>query len=257
MGVTQGQANGPSSTILSNDPISPISVRPLHRHSLDLQYYDGSQEQTQQIYSPPKMTQATPPKLTSSYSANDVPTMRSNPNGIPSANTTPNSHAQQHLHNHNASLGRIPPNAAMNRLSRELTAPETATLRDAQNGGYQSIQSALQASAAPFGPSLTQGMSQAPIPAPMTSPTNQQPYGQQPIPGYYNNYSMQMMSMGMQNMQLNQPMYPPHNPYGGYSGGGQIYSPQNQPRDSQARVIAARRQNDGEGGFFFLFHSFP
>jgi hypothetical protein len=39
-----------------------------------------------------------------------VTTMDTN-DGISSASTTPKSHAQQHLHNHNANLGRIPPNA--------------------------------------------------------------------------------------------------------------------------------------------------
>jgi hypothetical protein len=247
LSISQAPTNGS----VSNDPISPISVRPYnHRQSLDLNFYDGSQEPTSQISSPPKMTQATPPKLQSSYSANDVPTMRTNTNGISSVATTPNSHAQQHLHNHNASLGRIPPNA-MNRLSREMASPESATLREAQNGGYQSIQSALQANAAPFGPSLSQ-MSQAPVQSPMVSPTSQQQYPAA-VPGYYNsnNYNMQMMSMnmGMQNMALNQPMYPGPNQYGAY--GGQMYAPQSQgqPRDSQARVIQQRRQNDGEGEF--------
>jgi hypothetical protein len=254
LSISQAPTNGSVSTTQSNDPISPISVRPSYRHSLDLKYYEGPQEPASQISSPPKMTQATPPKLQSSYSANDVPTMRNNTNGASSVATTPNSHAQQHLHNHNASLGRIPPNA-MNRLSREMASPESATLREAQNGGYQSIQSALQANAAPFGPSLSQNMSQAPVQAPMLSPSNQQQYPAA-VPGYYNNnYNMQMMSMnmGMQNMALNQPMYPGPNQYGAY--GGQIYSPQGQgqPRDSQARVIQQRRQNDGEGECFVYY----
>jgi hypothetical protein len=180
--------------------------------------------------------------------------MRSTNNGMSSVNTTPNSHAQQHLHNHNASLGRIPPNAVnnmSNRLSRELSPGEAATMRDAQNGGYQSINSALQASAAPFGPALTQGMSQAQMPPAMTSPTAQQPYPS----AYSYNYNMSMMNMGMQNMSLNQPqpMYSPHNPYAPY---GNMYpQPQAGPRDSQARVIQARRQNDGEGKCFMShFH---
>ena len=170
--------------------------------------------------------------------------MGSTSNGISSVNSTPNSHAQQHLHNHNASLGRIPPNAMNNRLSREMTATEGTSLREAQNGGYQSIQSALHASAPPFGPSLTQGLSQPPIPSPITSPTAQQPY---PVPGYYNGYNINMLSMGMQNMQLGQPIYSQHNPYANYGG---MY-PQAPPplRDSQARVIQQRRQNDGEGKF--------
>jgi hypothetical protein len=237
----QGQGNGSAVTSQSNGPESPISVRPSYRHSLDLKFFDSPQDSAAQVSSPPKHVQATPPKLQSSYSANDVPTMRSTANGISSINTTPNSHAQQHLHNHNASLGRIPPNAMSNRLSRDMASGDNSTLREAQNGGYQSIQSALQASAPPFGPSLTQGMSQAQIPAGLTSPTTQQQY---PVSGYYNNYNMQMMTMGMQNMQMGQPMYSPHNPYANYPAG--MY-PQNGVRDSQARVIQQRRQNDGEG----------
>ncbi|KAM3078180.1 hypothetical protein ACMFMG_002523 [Clarireedia jacksonii] len=222
---------------------SPISVRPSYRHSLDLKFYDGPQDVASQVTSPSKHVHATPPKLQSSYSANDVPTMRTSTNGMATtANNTPNSHAQQHLHNHNASLGRIPPNA-MNRLSRELAAGDVATLREAQNGGFQSIQSALQASAAPFGPALTQGMSQAQVSSPVTPPTGQQNFPTS-VPGYYNPYNMHMMSMGLQNMQLGQPMYSPPNAYGNY--GNSMYQQNGGPRDSQARVIQQRRQNDGE-----------
>ena len=248
MNNLHGQGTSSAAASQSNGPESPISVRPSYRHSLDLKFFDGPQDPAAQVTSPPKHTQATPPKLQSSYSANDVPTMRSTTNGISSINTTPNSHAQQHLHNHNASLGRIPPNAMSNRLSRDMASSDNSTLREAQNGGYQSIQSALQASAPPFGPSLTQGMSQPQLPAAMTSPTAQQQY---PVPGYYNNnYNMQMMTMGMQNMQISQPMYSPHNPYVNYTPG--MY-PQNGVRDSQARVIQQRRQNDGEGMVNILF----
>ena len=128
-------------------------------------------------------------------------------------------------------------------MSRELTSGDASTLRESQNGNYQSMQSVLQASAPPFGPSLTQGMSQAQIPAAMTSPTTQ-PYAAPYATPNYNNYNMQMMTMGMQNMGLGQPMYSPHQPYMNY---GSMYSPQTGVRDSQARVIQQRRQNDGEG----------
>ena len=242
MNNIHGQGNGSIAVSQSNGPESPISVRPSYRHSLDLKFFDGPQDPAAQVSSPPMHTQATPPKLQSSYSANDVPTMRSTTNGISSLNSTPNSHAQQHLHNHNASLGRIPPNAMNNRLSRDMASSDNSTLREAQNSGYQSIQSALQASAPPFGPSLTQGISQPQISAGITSPAAQQQYAS---PGYYNNnYNMQMMSMGMQNIQIGQPMYSPHNPYTNYNTS--MYS-QNGVRDSQARVIQQRRQNDGEG----------
>ncbi|PQE29768.1 hypothetical protein CJF32_00000430 [Rutstroemia sp. NJR-2017a WRK4] len=233
---------------------SPISVRPSYRHSLDLKYYDGPQDIATQVTSPPKHVHATPPKLQSSYSTNDIPTMRTSTNGMTSAaNNTPNSHAQQHLHNHNASLGRIPPNA-MNRLSRELAAGDAATLREAQNGGFQSIQSALQASAAPFGPALTQGMNQAQVSSPVTPPTGQQNFSTS-VPGYYNPYNMHMMSMGMQNMQIGQPMYSPPNAYGNY--GNSMYQQNGGPRDSQARVIQQRRQNDGEGKSQYAYVKTP
>ncbi|KAL2066223.1 hypothetical protein VTL71DRAFT_2294 [Oculimacula yallundae] len=237
------QANGPLSSN-TNGSDSPLSARPSYRHSLDLKsYYDGGVQEPAQVSSPPKH-QATPPKLQSSYSANDVPTMRSTTNGIPSANTTPNSHAQQHLHNHNASLGRIPPNAMSNRLSREMTSAESTTLREAQNGGYQSIQSALHASAPSFGPSLSQAGAQQPLQPAMVSPGAQQAY---PVGGYYNNYGMQQMMMGMQNMSVaQQPLYSPNNPYAPPQYAPPPMYPQAAPRDSQARVIQQRRQNDGE-----------
>jgi hypothetical protein len=169
-------------------------------------------------------------------------------NGAGLVNNIPNSHAQQHFHNHNASLGRIPPNAINNRHSREMSNGSDATtaLRDVQGSGYPSIQSALQASAPSFGPS-SQASSQAQSSSATASPTTVT-YGGS-MGSYYNNntnnngnYNMQMMAMGMQNMHLNQQMYAPANPYASYG-----VFPQNGGRDSQARVIQQRRQNDGEG----------
>lgn len=234
-----------SSANSNSGPESPNNNRVQYRHSLDMKHFEGGfQDTPTQVSSPSQHVIATPPKLQSSYSANDVPTMRTATNGISSATQASNSHAQQHLHNHNASLGRIPPNAMNNRLSREMTSNEGHAVREAQNGGgYQSIQSALHASAPPFGPALTQGISQAPMSA-MTSPMSQQAY---PVGYNFNPYNgMQMINMGMQNMQIGQPMYSPGNPYA-YGNG--MYSPQPQPapRDSQARVIQQRRQHDGEG----------
>lgn len=169
--------------------------------------------------------------------------MRSTTNGTSTSNTTTaNTHAQQHLHNHNASLGRIPANAVNNRISREMSSPEITPLRELQNGGYQSIQSALSGNAPPFGPALSQGGPQSNV-AGVAPPNGQQQY----MSGYYNGgYGMQMMTMGMQNMNLApQPGYSAHNPYA-YSN---MYAAPPPPpqRDSQARVIQQRRQNDGDG----------
>lgn len=229
------------STSQNSTPLeSPLKVRTPNRYSQDLKYF-GDQDKSQ-VTSPTSQVQMTPPKLQTSYSANDVPTMKSNGgNAVGSTTQKTQSHAQQHFHNHNASLGRIPPNAVNNRQGREVNSGESTPVREATNGGYQSIQSALQASAPPFGPSVTQ--SSVPLNQPAVTQAGANPYGMQ----YYNNqYNMPMMAMAMQNMQIGQQAYP-QSAYGDY-GVPPAYQ-NNAPRDSQARVIQQRRQNDGEGEF--------
>jgi hypothetical protein len=116
------------------------------RHSFDLKYYgDGSAEATvAAMLAAPPSTMATPPKLQQSYSANDIATIKSTPGSTISSST--NNHAQQYLHNHNASLGRIPAGAMHNRHSRELSTSEmNNAVRE-----YASIGTALQANAAPY-----------------------------------------------------------------------------------------------------------
>ncbi|EPQ66213.1 Bgt-5444-3 [Blumeria graminis f. sp. tritici] len=218
--------------------------RQSYRHSLDLKYQQTfvvPQENASQVTSPIKNSLNTPTKLTSTFSNNDVQGTRASTNGSSTPNNVSISHAQQYLHNHNASLGRIPPGAVNNRLNREGKTNESAGLRDGQNGGYQSIQSGLHASAPPFGPILTP-MSQPPANTPL-SPTSQQTYpAQQPF------YNMQMLMSGIQNMNMGQTLY--SNPYP-YTSTQTYVTPrlpsQTSPRDNQARVIQQRRQNDGEG----------
>ncbi|ROV97772.1 hypothetical protein VMCG_07373 [Cytospora schulzeri] len=131
---------------------------------------------------------ATPPKLQPSFSANDVPTLK-NVSGSGLGNTS-NQAAQQHLHNHNASMGRIPAGALPNRHSRELSADTRDSIAAAN---YQSIGSTLQANAPPFGPAVAQSSAhlQGPIPtqapqtpaaAPIASPQSMTPYNNN---GYY------------------------------------------------------------------------
>ena len=117
----------------------------------------------------------------------------------------------------------------------------TVALREVPSVGYQTTQSALQASAPAFGPLGAQNVSQSQSPGAVAAPA----MPAYTIPGYYNNYGMQMMAIGMQNMQLGQPVYQAQNPYASY---GAMY-PQNGIRasDSQSRVVAQRRQNDGDG----------
>lgn len=249
--------NGTPSTTMgpsSSSTESPMSARPAYRHSLDMKSFaENYQQEAISLKSPTHQIQANPPKLLSSYSANDVPTMKSTSNGNSSStDNSKNTHAQQHFHNHNASLGRIPPNAAANnRHSRELSNGETSVnSRDIQANSYPSIQSALQASAPAFGPPMSQSQNvQSQTQTPAIAPSVNMPVSPNMPPyngnGYYNtNYNMQMI-MGMQNMQIGQQMYPPTT-YG-YQGG--MYPQKHGGRDSQARVIQQRRQNDGQGMF--------
>lgn len=189
-------------------------------------------------------TRPTLANMQSSYSTNDIPTTKTTYGHAPTI-TPPKTHAQQHFHNHNASLGRIPPNAMNNRHSREL--PGGDARREEQSNGYQAYQSGLQASAAPFGPSPT-------MPAPAetilnaVSPSAMSPYGN---PSYYGGYGVQMMSMGMTPMSMANPMafnnhmqaYQQQSHFAAY----QQYGNPGRFHDSQARIMQQRRAQNGEG----------
>ncbi|RMJ19529.1 hypothetical protein CDV36_000767 [Fusarium kuroshium] len=260
--------NGGSGQV--ND-LAGLKSRPAaFRHSLDLKYISENAVETGPIMSSPaNQNMASPPKLQSSFSANDVPTVKSTATSSminANANVNANNHAQQHFHNHNASLGRIPAGALPRGHNRELSAESVAVSRE-QATTYPSIQSALQASAAPFGPSTTT----AAPPTSMVSP----PAGTPALNNNFNNgngngngngfysangygaqqgaahppgaYNVNMIANGMQHMNMNGVnggnMYPPQN-YNGYNS--LPYNQGNQPRDSQARVIQHRRQLDNE-----------
>jgi hypothetical protein len=236
---TMGAVQADTNTIGASRP---------YRHSIDLnrQYMDNASEGTPTSNMSPSTTQvlSTPPKLQSSYSSNDIPTVKNMSSaGVSSANA----HAQQHFHNHNASIGRIPPGATK-RHSRELSGDNHAVI--AQPGGnFPSIQSQLQANAPSFGPIAS---SQAPVQSPVsagtnsvTSPSSVGSY--QYYPGYNSQaspngaYNMGLLAMGMQNMNMNG--YSPQN----YTGYGAVYQPAVQPRDSQQRVMQQRRAQNDDG----------
>lgn len=242
--------------------VGSIGSRPASlRQSLDLKYIAENGIETPNVLSPQgSHMMATPPKLQSSYSTNDVPTVKS-PTGSSGLNGNANNHAQQHFHNHNASIGRIPAGAMPTRHNRELSSDNTMGANREQASTYQSLQSALQASAAPFGPSTN---AVAPMGSgAVTSPTGANPAnsfnGFYPGNGYTSTpatsgpgpYNMPLLTAGMQQMSVNNvnnanngSMYPPQN----YTGYGSLPYGQanNQPRDSQARVMQHRRQLDNE-----------
>ncbi|KAI9893724.1 MAG: hypothetical protein M1814_005940 [Vezdaea aestivalis] len=105
--------------------------------------------------------QGAPPRLQSSYSTNDIPTVKNQRRSLIGFGSTANVHAEQHLHNHNASMGRVPPNGSSARQSREFNGADTARLsRDIQAASVMgSGASNLKANAAPFGPSVTSPIS--------------------------------------------------------------------------------------------------
>lgn len=238
---------GPSSNGTSNSDSQKSSdaMGRLNRHSMEasLAAY-GQPTQHGQVLS----NEAVRPTLAnvhSSYSTNDVPTLKK-ANGLISNITPPKTQAQQQFHNHNASLGRIPPSAMSNRHSRDLSSGGDAR-RDEQSNGYQQALSGLQASAAPFGPPTTAASPIDSMPNAMAQLNNAMQF---PAQAYYPAFGMQMMNMGMNPMQVANPIafhnqmqaFQPQNGFPPYPN----YGPQGRFQDSQARVIQQRRMQNGE-----------
>jgi hypothetical protein len=202
------------------------------------------------------------PKLQSSYSTNDIPTVKNTGgdmdlNGNSAANL---SHAEQHLHNHNASMGRIPMNAN-NRQSRDFSAAEPRV----EDKGMRPLPSALQANAPAFGPSYNNSTAAPPnAPSAALSPqTNTSAYNQAP---YYAGYGVSSLVNGMNNMNMSSPPPAWNGPpmyqgsgYGNNYQGYQPYGPMSSnpstrynAQDSQARVIQQRRTQSTDGKSFGL-----
>jgi hypothetical protein len=189
------------------------------------------------------------PKLTQSYSASDVPTLKNNGAGVNGTNGGFNTHAEQHLHNHNANLGRIPFNAMNNRHSREISSGY-------KDQDYRHGYSGLHASAAPFGPTMTSAPPVNGVAGTVGSPTMSQ-YATTPASNApYYGYGMSMLNGAMNGLNMGpgpQMGAPPAYSANGMFGGGNVslfnpyatYGPGGRVQDSQARVIQSRRlQND-------------
>lgn len=235
-GVSNAESQKASETI--------STLRNPNRHSMEasLAAYNAQSSQASTTDSSRPTTLG---NIHSSYSTNDVPTLKK-ANGITTTNITPpKTQAQQQFHNHNASLGRIPPSAMSHRHSRELSGSDAQ--RDNPINGYQQILSGLQASAAPFGPAATAASPVEPMPNPMAQ-LNPMQYPNQTYG--YPQYGMQMMNMGMTPMHMASPMafqnqiqpFQTQNSYAPYPN----YPIQNRFQDSQARVIQQRRMQNGD-----------
>lgn len=172
-----------------------------------------------------------PISLQSSYSTNDLPTVK-NTSGAATTTTPSKVFADQQFHNHNANLGRIPPGAASNRQSRDFpVAPSTSDSK--REDKTPTMQSILQASAAPFGPQLTStsvsnALSNSLVPYSVDVATNS---------GY--GYSMQSYNLTStpSNNQL-QTLPGAYGTYSAYGGYGRL-------QDTQTRVVHPRRQQGG------------
>ncbi|KAJ5357727.1 hypothetical protein N7541_004885 [Penicillium brevicompactum] len=174
-----------------------VHARHSTRHSIssNLGFHDDRHDE---VATP--VPSSRPTALQSSYSTNDLPTVKGNgnANGNGHAITPPKGHHEQ-MHQHNTSLGRIPQGAVNNRsVKNEMDESEMNG-----NGNLQS-QTTLQASAPPFGPQLTPAASSNHVPgaiAQMTLPFQVpaaptfgygiQPYVNQvaPINGHMQNFA--------------------------------------------------------------------
>ena len=236
---------------------SPTAQRTVNRHSMESSLASlGSKNLfNSNVTNGSAVPRPNLSNIQSSFSTNDIPTLKSNPaaSAVPAQAT----HAEKHFHNHNASMGRIPPNGVNNRISRDLatnsassatSVPSMEARRDEPLNGLKQLHSDLQANATPFGPTTSAGSPAEPISGAITPP-NMQPFAN---PAFYGGYGMQMMNMGMAPMQMGG-MSPFANQMSMLQGQNQFgpYSPYNQMgrmQDSQARVIQQRRtqNNDGE-----------
>jgi Pumilio-family RNA binding repeat len=171
-----------------------------------------------------------PMSLQSSFSTNDLPTMK-NSSGVATNSTPSKAYVDQQLHNRNANLGRIPSNAASNRQSRDFPLG-TISVESKRDEKAQNMQSQLQASAAPFGLQMTSTAESNVL------STSVVPYGSN-MPANNYGYSMQTynLSSNPTNNQL-QTLQGGYTPYATYGGYGRL-------QDSQTRVVHQRRQPGG------------
>lgn len=142
------------------------------------------------------------PKLTQSFSASNVPTMK-NGNGVNGnvSNGNVNNHAEHHFNQHNANLGRIPPHAVSHRHSRELST-------GFKEQEYRPVSSGLHASAAPFGPAITStSQSNGSLSSTVGSPAMSQYSGTTAGNAPYYGYGMNMLNNAMNGMSLSGPQY--------------------------------------------------
>ena len=253
----------------------------INRHSTGLsmgfQHHDpnfvgasGSAYGTAMPSTPGSESRDMPPKLQTSYSTNDIPTMGTNDsNGKPresngsSAYPTPQtSTAEQRLHNHNASLGRIPVGAINTaRHGRDFSAGFERNEEPRSDVTSVGVVSTPRASY--HSPTGNNNINESPSGnTPATSPMS--PFGTNNA-GFGSLGQSSSLASSLSHLAINSPngwngsaMQPFASPYGGnyntYQGFGSGYQ---RFSDSQQRVVHERRKRDSEGQSSHFTHSLP
>jgi hypothetical protein len=230
---------------------------------IDLSNPDHKSNRSSLHVSPPHASSslAAMPNLRSSFSTNDVPTI--NNLNISNSSNGALSHAEQHLAQHNASIGRVPQANPGHRREpsgsdRRLVADTSATQPPVSHPvGNNSVIATQYASVPPQAMNVNaSNMIPNSIPTPlsgssansMSSPTtNNGPHS--PMTYIHPQYATPMNGMPVTGMQHAQWGPSPASPYGAYYG--YWYPQYNQVprvRDSQQAVIQQRRNNNYDGG---------
>jgi hypothetical protein len=208
------------------------------------------------------------PNLRSSFSTNDVPTI-SNLNASAASNGAM-THAEQHFHNHNASLGRVPQTTVNHR--RELSGSDRRLLGETGTNQPPVPQSSNHSNSAvnhysSVAPSTAKVLPSSIVTTTVTTPLSASSNttalssptatgAQSPVTYYPQQYGVPTSTMpvaGMPNAHWNPPPGAIPYPYYGY------FYPQYQmprTRDSQQLVIQQRRNQHFDGKSFFDFFPF-
>ncbi|PYI19269.1 putative RNA-binding protein [Aspergillus violaceofuscus CBS 115571] len=211
---------------------SAAPARHVARHSLEanvLYNADGKNESMSATVS------NRPTSLQSSYSTNDLPTVKGdtfNP-----AITPPKTHAEQ-FQPHNANLGRMPGSGPSNRLPKDSPEHEEAKIH-----GSRPQQTILQASAAPFGPQLTTGAGA--VNGNIAAPTTLTPF-QPPFYGY-----------GLQGFMGAPTQLQAYNPSAAPFNGYPIAYGHFRPGEAPAKGAGTRRSGDADAAQLSRFTNFP
>ncbi|KAF5866130.1 hypothetical protein ETB97_000664 [Aspergillus alliaceus] len=176
-----------------------------------------------------------PNSLQSSYSTNDLPTVKGD--AFNPAITPPKTHAEQ-FQQHNANMGRIPANGVNPRLQKD--SPERD---DPSMQGSRSQPTALQPNATPFGPQLSSGANTSAI-TPASLATFQQPFYGYGVQGYMGN------TLPVNGQLQN---YNPGASYGAFPAFGNY-----RLAEGPAKAMGSRRSNgEGESAQLSRFTNFP